>query len=124
ECDPASYSAVVAAPGQGVVGGHVPGEEVTSSDDVSAGESWTVAKFGLDGETIGRSLSTGISWVFCGRFPDWRSVKICMSSPSSDEREASHPSLDQIPAASDRYRPLEKGRYRAPAGEKLGRRRG
>ncbi|MCI40515.1 hypothetical protein A2U01_0061748, partial [Trifolium medium] len=38
--DPASCSADVAAPGQGVVGGHVPGDEVTSSDDVSAGESW------------------------------------------------------------------------------------
>ncbi|MCI62666.1 hypothetical protein A2U01_0083923, partial [Trifolium medium] len=38
--DPTSCSAAVAAPGQGIVGGHVHGEEVTSSDDVSAGESW------------------------------------------------------------------------------------
>ncbi|MCI35056.1 hypothetical protein A2U01_0056277, partial [Trifolium medium] len=40
ECDPASCSAAVAAPGQGIVGGHVPGEEVTSNDDVSARENW------------------------------------------------------------------------------------
>ncbi|MCI23715.1 hypothetical protein A2U01_0044897, partial [Trifolium medium] len=51
------------------------------------------AKSGLDGGAISRALSTGISYVSCGHFPDWRSVKICTSSPSSDEGEFSRPSL-------------------------------
>ncbi|MCI56125.1 hypothetical protein A2U01_0077376 [Trifolium medium] len=39
EFGPASCSAAVGAPRQDVVEGHFPGEEVTSSYDVSAGES-------------------------------------------------------------------------------------